>query len=119
MSDIKPDIWGPIAESGWRGVPHLSGRLAVEADVKEGRAVFFQHGEGVVMEPVEMELPQAAILRAEGSSPERVIVIQVERSAHQVLVGYRPLCGGNGIATLAEVEFLEKPDLALWSSEAQ
>ena len=119
MTAAKRNLWGPLEASSWRKVPCLTDRLAVEADVKDGRAVFFQKGDEAVMEPVPEELPRAAILRTEDSSAESVIVIQVERAAHQVLVGYRFLGGGNGIATLSEVEFLDKPDESFWSRRAQ
>lgn len=105
-------LWGAIDMLAWRTIPSLSGRIAVEADVKEGLAVFFQQGTGVIMEPVALELPRPAILRAEGSSvaEEPVVVIQVERAADQVLVGYRGLHGGNGIATMPEIELLDEAD---------
>jgi hypothetical protein len=40
-----------------------------------------------------------------------VILIQAEsRDDGKVLVGYRPLTGGNGICTLDEVDLLDGPD---------
>ena len=40
MSDDWDDLWGPIDIERWRELPHLSGKLASEADVAAGRAVF-------------------------------------------------------------------------------
>lgn len=104
-------LWGPIDARHWQSTPSLADRLATEADVKEGRAVFFQTGEDVVMEPFPLPLPHAAILREDGADTAvPVVIIQAERAAHQVLVGYRLLNGGNGIATLPEFELLKAPD---------
>ena len=119
MNAPPKDLWGPIEVATWRTVPSIAGRRAVELDVKEGRAVFFQQGQDVVMEAVPMALPQTAILRGEDGTTDAVVVIQVERAAHQVLVGYRILGGGNGIATMSELEFVENPDAAFWSSAVQ
>ena len=71
--------------------------------------MFCQRGRDVRMEPFSAVLPRPAILKLEGAE-QPVIVIQVEHAAHQVLVGYRNLQGGNGIATLEEVVLLDEPD---------
>lgn len=113
---MADDLWGAIGNADWRTVPHVAGRLATEEDAKAGRAVYYQEGEeNVRMEPFPISLPHPAILKADGAS-EAVIVVQVEHAAEQVLVGYRNLGGGNGIATLDEVEFLDEPDGRFWRS---
>jgi hypothetical protein len=106
---MSADLWGPIDVIRWEELPHLSGRLASETDVKAGRAVFCQQGQGVRMEPYPTQLPRPAILKLEASE-EPVFVIQIEYAAHQIIVGYRNLGGGNGIATLPEVALLDAPD---------
>ena len=106
---MSEKLWGPIDVAEWRQLSHLSGRIAAEVDVKAGRAVFYQQGQGVRMEPYATQLPRPAILKLDASE-EPVIVIQAEYAAHQVLVGYRKLAGGNGIATLQEVTLLDAPD---------
>lgn len=35
------DLWGPILVEQWQQTPCLRGRIAVEQDVKDGRAVFY------------------------------------------------------------------------------
>ena len=107
-----PDpLWGPIDVRDWQSTAYLADRLATEADVKQGRAVFFQTGEDIAVEPFPLGLPHAAILREEGADTAvPVVIIQAERAGHQVLVGYRTVEGGNGIATLPEFELLKAPD---------
>jgi hypothetical protein len=39
-----------------------------------------------------------------------VLIVQAEEVDGRVLLGYRPIIGGNGICTLAEVELLLGPD---------
>ena len=109
---MTDSLWGPVDIRLWRETPHLSGRLATETDVREGRAVFYQQAQDIVVEPYALDLPCPGILHEEDSElePRPVIVIQAETSAHLVIVGYRFLAGGNGIATLPEVEMLPAPD---------
>jgi hypothetical protein len=97
----------PIDLKQWRATPAVEGRAATDIDVKAGRAVFAVGGE-----PVELDLPSAAIVREEGiGEPTPVIVIQAERIEDgTVAVGYRLLDGGCGIAVLDDVEFLSEPD---------
>ena len=107
------DIWGPVDVRSWRDVPSITGRLATEIDVKDGRAAFYLQGDGTVAAtPFDVTLPACVIVRAEGTSDEiRAIAIQAEKlSEEMVAIGYRFLSGGNGIATLLEVEFLPGPD---------
>src|SRR5688500_547191 len=107
------DLWGPVDLSAWREVPSVSGRLATETDVAEGRAVFYIEASGDVRpSPYDHSLPSCVIVRAEGSDLEvPAIAIQAETlNGQTIAVGYRFLNGGNGIAMLPEIEFLTGPD---------
>jgi hypothetical protein len=97
----------PIDIKRWRATPAIEGRAATELDVTAGRAVFAIDGE-----PVGIDLPSCAIVREEGvGEPTPVIVIQAERlDDGSVVVGFRLLDGGAGIADFEDVEFLGEPD---------
>lgn len=104
------DLWGAVDVERWQETPCLRGRVAVEQDVKDGRAVFYiQDAEQTGVVPVDIGLPRCAIFTEDGQSIP-VIVIQSERMTDTHSVGYRPLSGGNGICTIAEIELLERPD---------
>jgi hypothetical protein len=110
---MTDDPWGEIDLRAWRDTPHLSGRLATDEDRRDGKAVFCQQVTGaVVSEPYPLSLPHAAILiDDEGSIGDApVIVVQAERAAEQVLVGFRFLRGGKGVALLSDVELLDDLD---------
>ncbi|HVG25139.1 MAG TPA: hypothetical protein VND45_13365 [Thermoanaerobaculia bacterium] len=101
MTDAAIDI------KRWRDTPAVSGRAATELDVNAGRAVFVVGGE-----PVDLAIPACAIVREEGiGEATPVIVIQAERLEDgAVVVGFRMLDGGSGIAPLDDVELLSEPD---------
>ena len=103
------DLWGAVDVERWQETPCLHGRVAVEQDVKDGSAVFYiPDAEETGVVPVDIGLPHCAIFTEDGRSIP-VVIIQSERAdAHTV--GYRPLSGGNGICTIAEVALLERPD---------
>lgn len=107
----SPDLlWGPLDINQWKTVPSISGRLATEVDVKEGRAVFYlDNAEEIGAEPMSMILPGCAILKTE-KEPVPVVVIQAEKVEAQKYIGYRDLFGGNGICTLDELELIDGPD---------
>jgi len=92
----------------WRETPAVSGRAATDEDVNQGRAVFAVGGEPVP----GLEIPCCAIVREEGVGEETpVIVIQAERLEDgAIVVGYRLLEGGAGIAPFDDVELLSEPD---------
>jgi len=104
-----PDpLWGPIDLTHWRDTPCISGRVAVEADVNAGRAVFFLAG--AAAKPHPLDLPCCALL-ARGSGPHQpVIVIQAESTDRGIFAGYRALTGGNGVCDLDELALLPGPD---------
>ncbi|NUN70942.1 MAG: hypothetical protein HUU02_14675 [Bacteroidetes bacterium] len=105
------DLWGTINISEWKTTPCINGRLATEADVKEGRAVFFiqEPDEETRIEPIV--IPSCVIvLDTETNEEIPAIAIQAEFVDGQVLIGYRPLSGGNGVCAIDEVHFINKPD---------
>jgi hypothetical protein len=107
----SPDpLWGPLDIVRWTEVPTLAGRVAIERDVKEGRAVFYlQNAEEIGAKPIDMHLPCCAILK-EKDREIPVVLIQAEQADAKKYVGYRDLVGGNGICTLEELELLSGPD---------
>jgi len=110
MSD---NLWGPIDIRSWRAVAHITGRVATEADVRAGSAAFFTPvgPQYISNTPHSMPLPAPAIVRADDQPrPIPVIIIQAEQGPNGVLIGYRPLKGGNGVCSLSEVELLGEND---------
>jgi hypothetical protein len=104
------DLWGAVNVEQWHETPCLRGRVAVEQDVKDGRAVFYiRDAEDMGVVPVDIGLPRCAIFTDAGQDIP-VVVIQSERLDDKHSVGYRPLSGGNGICTISDVELLDKPD---------
>jgi hypothetical protein len=109
-------VWGPIAMANWRETPCIRGRAATEDDANAGRAVFYLDvSEGQESHPVDLDLPRCAILHEEDEGDLPVIVIQAENGnngtgAVELIAGYRPLTGGNGICMLYQLELLPEPD---------
>ena len=104
------NLWDTVDVERWQGTPCLRGRVAVEQDVKDGRAVFYiRDAEEIGAVHADIGLPRCAIFSEDGQSTP-VVIIQSERLGDKHTVGYRPLSGGNGICTIAEVELLERPD---------
>ena len=102
-------LWGPIEVKKWKETPCISGRLASETDVRQGRAVFYLAGGAVV--PMKIPLPACAIHHdQETKQATPVILIQAEESPKAKTIGFRFLTGGNGVCTLAELEILKAPD---------
>ena len=97
------DIWGAITADSWGSVPCVTGRCATEADVAAGRAVFYVQGESAA---ASMRLPCCAVQAMEDGSEQRVVVIQAELAQDTVVLGVRPLAGGNGVCTIGEVRLL-------------
>lgn len=109
MAIAEDKLWGPIDMKSWMATPCVSGRLATEQDVKEGRAVFYIEGERSTLKPMVLSLPACAILREEKKETP-VIVIQAEETPKSKTIGIRFLGGGNGVCTLEELEILMAPD---------
>src|SRR5882672_7958266 len=110
MSDL---LWGPIDVRAWRAVPHIAGRVATEADVRAGLAAFSTPvgPEYISNTAHHMPLPALAILRSDDEPRSvPVIIIKAEQGPRGVIVGYRPLEGGNGVCMLSELELLAEND---------
>jgi len=97
------DLWGPIPANDWRSIPCVVGRPATEADVAGGLAVFYVPGNSAA---ASMRLPCCAVQSFEDGSEQSVVVIQAELANQDIILGVRPLAGGNGICTIAEVRLL-------------
>jgi len=109
MAIAQDKLWGPIDMNHWKATPCVSGRLATERDVKEGRAVFYIEGDETTLKPMALSLPTCAILREEKKETP-VIVIQAEETPKSKTMGVRFLGGGNGVCTLEDLEILASPD---------
>lgn len=105
MSD---DPWSAIDPKAWRSTPHIVGRSATEADVKAGRAVFYtQAGATDDGTPADLPLPACALWHnPDDGSVVPGVIVQAEHGNGQVLVGFRPLSGGNVLALFPEFELL-------------
>lgn len=97
------DLWEPIVVEKWRSTATTESRVADEDDVKAGRAVFYIDGKS---EPYNMPLPSLARWIGSEMPAELVVIIQAEVTDQGVVLGVRPLSGGNAVVTLAEVEVL-------------
>ena len=103
----------PVDPAKWKAVPCVKGRLATDADVKAGRAVFvISGGAGAVqVHPLDMPLPRCAVWRdTERNEIVPVVCIQAEEKNGNKIVGFRIVRGGLGMATVSELIFLEAPD---------
>lgn len=96
-------LWGPIDPSQWRAVPCVVGRRATEEDVVAGRAVFYVQG---YSEAAQFNLPCCGLQLLEDGSEEPVIVIQAERAPYGIILGLRPLNGGNSVCMETDVRLL-------------
>jgi len=113
------ELWGPIERNQWQQVPCMTGRLATEADVKAGCAVFYLGNvDEAPARPADLKLPALALQRDEDSGDlTPVVVIQVEEGESQCMVGVRFFPGGNGICSLEELELIDERDprfVQLW-----
>ena len=97
--------WPELPTSGF-----LSGRAATIADAEAGRAIFSMDGKS--LGPLDIEIPQYAILTGEDGASQAVIVVQAERAPDGTeIVGLRRADGSEIAATLPELRLLgtEKP----------
>jgi hypothetical protein len=103
-------LWGRVDVEHWQQMACLRGRVAVEQDVKDARAVFYLgNAREIGAIHVDIGLPHCAIVRVEGTEIPAV-VIQSERADDKHYIGYRPISGGNGLCVFSEVELLSQPD---------
>ena len=104
-------LWGALDVERWQQTPCLRGRVAVEQDVRDGRAAFYLGSpDEIGAVHADIGLPHCAILAVDGQPRVPIVIIQSERVGEKHYIGYRPLSGGNGICVISEVELLEKPD---------
>ena len=102
------DLWTAIELKSWYKTPAISGRLATETDVKNGLAVYYIDSKGIDHTPYKIELPKLAYLTDfDTKKEELVVVIQIEETPKDTVVGYRNLDGGNGACLLHEIKFLD------------
>lgn len=104
----KLNMWDSFKPDNWNTLPHISGRVASEMDVKNGLAVFYIPEGSFVL---DAKLP-TCVIQINEKTGERTpaVVIQAEQIGEQVYLGLRYLDGGNGICGLEEVEQLEEPN---------
>lgn len=109
--------WGSVDRTQWRSVPHISGALATEADVRAGRAVFYLGNlDEVPARPGDLPLPALALWHDPDLDAVRpVIVIQVE-VGQQEFAGFRFLEGGNGLGFLDELDLVGEDESRWWSA---
>ena len=115
MADFE---WGPVDRNQWRSVPHISGVIATEADVRAGRAVFFLgNADEVPASAGQVQLPALALWHDPdlGNTVRAVVVIQVE-IGQQELAGIRFLEGGNGVCLLGELEIVGEDEPRWWNA---
>ena len=94
--------WPPLPTSGF-----ISGRIAKEADLQAGNAVFVaKFGGHVSGKPSNIRVPQYAILSEGDGSKLPVVVVQAEINEKGSFFGLRDLRGGNHVATATEVRLL-------------
>lgn len=102
----------PNAEPPWPSIPKtgfISGRIATQADLDAGNAVFVSSAGGQqIGKALDIEVPQFAVFHdAESDQRTRVIIVQAEEANGTMLVGYREVGTGiTGLATLPEFELL-------------
>ena len=107
---MNDPLWGRVHVENWQQTPCLRGRVAVEQDVKDGRAVFYLgNADEIGAVHVDIGLPHCAIVRSAGAEFSAV-VIQSERADDKHYIGYRPISGGSGLCVISEVELLSEPD---------
>ena len=97
------ELWGQISASDWRNTPCIVGRPATETDVAAGSAVFYVQGDSAA---APMRLPCCAIQTLEDGSEQPVVIVQAEIAPHGIILGVRPLSGGNGICMSNDVQLL-------------
>jgi len=96
-------MWDAIEIDEWRDIPFISGRVATEQDVKDGRAVFYIPSGS---EPYETELPLFALhIDKDNGNKTPCIAIQIETTSEGTAVGVRYIDGGNGVGMANEFEF--------------
>lgn len=98
--DSTTVVWPDLPTDGF-----LSGRVATAEDVAEGRAQF-AIGSDAGAEPIDIAIPQYAILRSNGAGVPG-IVLQAEAAQGMRVAAFRPLDGsGVTVALIDQLELL-------------
>lgn len=91
--------WPPLPKSGF-----IAGRLATEADLQRGDAVFLSLIDGKPSgTPSSIRVPQFAHLIEDRGHRRPVVVVQAEIGEQGTLLGMRDANGNEYVATEAEV----------------
>ncbi|MBO9709654.1 MAG: hypothetical protein J7521_15730 [Caulobacter sp.] len=94
--------WPPLPKSGF-----VSGRLATEADLKRGDAIFLSLVDGKPSgSPARIHVPQFAHLIEENGARRPVVIIQAETNKQGTLFGAKDAQGNEYVATEAEIVLL-------------
>ena len=98
----------PIELNNWSEIPHVSGRLATEEDVKNGNATFLIDGKGKEHKALKIKIPSLAYhINQETKEKTPVVVIQGEKVGDQKVIGIKYLDGTDGVCLLFELEFVD------------
>jgi len=98
----SPIAWPPLPATGF-----ISGRPATDKDVADGNAVFVLKAYGVYFgKPIDVVIPQYAMMTKRGQAPVPVIVVQAETGGGIKLFGVRALDGGKSTARDYELKLL-------------
>jgi|Deesub1362B_J571_1020462.scaffolds.fasta_scaffold07509_2 hypothetical protein len=98
-TNIAAGEWPPLPKSGF-----VSGRLATEADLKRGDAVFLSLVDGKPSgSPAPISVPQFAHLIVDNGARRAVVVIQAEKNEQGTLFGLKDAKGNEYVATEGEV----------------
>ncbi|WP_186826825.1 hypothetical protein, partial [Seonamhaeicola algicola] len=101
----------PIDLKKWSEIPHVSGRLATEEDIKNGSATFRIDNKGQEHKPLNIKIPSLAYhIDQETNEKIPVIVIQAEQVGDKKVIGIRYLDGTDGVCLLFELEFVNDFD---------
>jgi hypothetical protein len=98
----SPPNWPPLPATGF-----ISGRAATDQDVADGNAVFVLKAYGGYFgKPMDIVIPQYAIMTKRGEKPVPVIVVQAEMGGGVKVFGVRGLDGDKSTARDFELELL-------------
>jgi hypothetical protein len=102
----------PIDIKSWQTVPAINGRVATNADLETGLAIYCV-GDGCPDHyTYQMALPKLSYLVDEETKQEQIVIVtQVESTPQGVLAGYKSLDGGIGVCLLDELRFLEEQEI--------
>ena len=94
--------WPPLPRSGF-----VTGRLATEADIRHGDAVFLTTIDGKPSgTPARIQVPQYALLNQENGKRQPVVVVQAETNERGTFLRMRDAAGQEYVARIAEVTLL-------------